>query len=681
MRHVLTTACPLDCPDGCSLEVTVDDGRITAVDADTGPHANPFTQGFICKKVKHHAKRVYSPLRIMTPLIRSGPKGSGEFRPATWPEVTRLVADRIRSSIENNGVESVVPYLYNSSAGVLASGGLTPLLFERLGCPQVSHTICAATTGAGWRQVYGAMFSADPVDLEHSKLIVIWGANPNASNTHLIPLITRAVKRNGATLIVIDPRRTGVAARADLHLAIAPGTDAVLAYAVTRWLVEHERHDTAFIAANTIGADAFIAASQEWTIERAASVCGIEAGQIETLAAMIATTSPAMMRIGWGLERNRNGGSSFVGALSLWAVAGHFGKRGSGVIKSTGGTEPIDTDRLWPAGEPRRARPVLSMNDVGLALLGHDVGGGPHAESHAWPQTQVLFVQGANPAVTAMDQNQFLSGLQRDDLFTVVHDQVMTDTARYADVVLPATTHFEIGDLAASYGSFALQRIEPVIERVGESRSNDEVAALLASALGMPSAQFDPDPERLAVRIRTDARCGSIPSIRPAGSTIQFVDTAPSFVDGSSKARLHDPTSELPLPVYVANEQPGLTLLTPSSNRTINSMFAEFDPPEAAISIHPDEATERNIADGDMVRVFNDLGEIRVVARLDGSVRRGVTSIPKGMWTAQFDNGSTPNALVPRGINDLASGACFNDARIQIERCVVAASAVVTETE
>ncbi|MEO6123767.1 MAG: molybdopterin-dependent oxidoreductase [Ilumatobacteraceae bacterium] len=676
---MLKTACPLDCPDGCSLEVTVDDGRITRVDADTGPDANPFTQGFICKKVKHHAQRVYSPLRIMTPLIRTGAKGSGEFREASWDEAIEMVADRIRTSIRKHGVKSVVPYLYSSSAGVLAGGGLTPLLFERLGCPEVSHTICAATTGAGWRQVFGGMLSADSADLDHSQLIVIWGANPNVSNTHLIPLITRAVKQHGAKFVVIDPRRTGVAARADLHLAITPGTDVVLAYAVTRWLVEHQCDDTDFLAANTVGADEFIAASQQWTLDRAAAVCGIDAEQIEAYASLVATTSPAMMRIGWGLERNRNGGSGFVAALSMWAVAGHFATLGSGVLKSTGGAEPVDTDRLWPPGVDRPERSVLSMNDVGPAMLGHDVGDGPHAGAHSWPQAKVLFVQGSNPVVTAMDQNQFIQGLLSDGLFTVVHDQVMTDTARYADVVLPAATHFEVSDLAVSYGSFAMQRIEPVIERVGQSRSNDEVAAALAGALGLPTSEFDPDPERLAARVRTDSSSTSIPVIREPGATVQFVHSRPSFADGSVRARLFDPTSELPLPQFVANEGPGLRLLTPSSSRMINSMFGEFDPPEAVISIHPDDADERGIVDGFAVRVFNELGEIHVTARIDGSVRHGVTSIPKGMWMSQFPNGSSPNVLISREINDLAAGACFNDVRVQIERCDAMSEASVAD--
>jgi len=358
MTTVLTSACPLDCPDTCSIAVTVDAGRIVKIDADTSPSANPFTQGYICHKVKHQAKRVYAPNRVLTPLIRTGPKdGTGQFREATWDEASRLIATRIQDSIRADGTRSVVPYLYSSSGGVFARGGLTMSLFERLGCPEVEHTICAATISAAWDQVFGDMLSADPFDLPAAKLVVIWGANPNASNTHLIPLITRAVKDNGATLVVIDPRRTGVAARADLHLALAPGTDVVLAYAVTNWLVEHQRHAVEFLAEHTSGSEEFIAAARQWTVERAAAACGLEAEDIERFAELVAMTTPAMLRLGWGTERNRNGGSGCVGALGLWAVAGHFGVRGSGVIQSTSGSAPLDPRARGREGwSGRRAR-------------------------------------------------------------------------------------------------------------------------------------------------------------------------------------------------------------------------------------------------------------------------------------------------------------------------------------
>ena len=656
MRTTLTTACPLDCPDACTLAVTVEDGRIVDIDAATGPDSNPFTQGYICKKVKNHATRVYSPERIMSPLIRTGTKGSGEFRAASWAEATELVATRIRTAIDANGVDSVLPYLYSSSAGLFASSGRTPQLFARLGCPEIAHTICASTVSAAWDQVFGDMLSADPFDLQHSKLIVVWGANPNASNTHLTPLITQAAKR-GATIVVVDPRRTGVAQRADLHLALQPGSDVVLAYAVTRWLHEHGHHDDAFLAAHTSGSAEFLAAAQEWTTARAAEVCGLAEADIVAFAELVSTRRPAMLRLGWGLERNRNGGSSCVSVLGLWLVAGHFGRVGSGVIGSTSGLAPVDMSRLVPAGTELPPRREMSMNDVTHALRGELAG---------WPRTEVLFIQGANPVATALDQSALLRGLQRDDLFTVVHEQVMTDTAALADVVFPATTHYEAGDLAGSYGSFSMQIVRPVIDRVGESRTNDELAAAIAIAMGLPDAEFDPSPAVMAALTRTDEGDGDRLAIRDGTSTVQFVDVHPVFADGSSVARLTDPSSVLPVPRYNELAKRTLTMLTPASSKTINSMFADTDPPARVISIHPDDAAARGIADGAAVRVFNQLGEIRLAAAIDHSVRVGVVSIAKGLWRRHFDNGSTPNVLIPYGEADLGRNACFNDAQVEV---------------
>ena len=393
-----------------------------------------------------------------------------------------------------------------------------------------------------------------------------------ASNTHLLPLLNAATKR-GARLVVIDPRRTAVAARADLHLAIRPGTDVVLAYAAARWLREHGHVATEFLAEHTSGSDVFLAESDAWTLDRAADECGVTVEDIETFASMLATSAPAMMRLGYGLERNRNGGSGCVGALALWLVAGHFGQRGSGVIGSTSGGAPFDRGAVWPADVGRVEIPTMNMNDVGLALNG---------ELHNWPQTRLLFVQGANPAVTAMDQAAMLRGLANDDVFTVVHEQVMTDTAMFADVVLPATTHFEVTDLANSYGVFSLQTMTPVIDRVGESRSNDEVASGLAAALGYPASEFDPDPVRLLALMRTDDSADSLPLRRQAGTTVQFVDVVPTFADGSVRARLTDADGEMPVPHFLRSSAAGLTLLTPATNRTINSMFAEFGPPSRA---------------------------------------------------------------------------------------------------
>ena len=654
MRTTLTTACPLDCPDTCTLAVTVEDGRIVEIDAATGSDANPFTQGYICKKVKHHAERVYSPERILTPLIRTGTKGSGEYRTAGWDEAAALVASHILTATQRSGVDSVLPYLYSSSAGMFASSGRTPQLFAQLGCPTIAHTICASTVSAAWDQVFGDMLSADPFDLAHSKLVVVWGANPNASNTHLTPLITQAAK-NGATVVVIDPRRTGVAQRADLHLALRPGTDVVLAYAVARWLHTHGYHDVAFLSEHTSGTDEFLAAAQEWTTDRAATECGLAEADIIAFAELVAHRSPAMLRLGWGLERNRNGGSSCVAVLGLWLVAGHFEQQGSGVIGSTSGMAPLDMSRLLPPGVVLPARREMSMNDVSRALAG---------QLADWPRTEVLFIQGANPVATALDQVAMIAALRRDDLFTVVHEQVMTDTAALADVIFPATTHYEADDVAGSYGSYSMQIVRAVIDRVGESRTNDELAAALAKALGLPDDDFDPSPARMAQLARTDGETGSLHAMRGGLGSVQFVDLLPTRAGG--RAHLTDPGSPLPVPRYTPEPNRKLTMLTPATSRTINSMFADTAPPRVVVSLHADDAAARGITDGSSVRVFNDLAEITLTAALDGSVRPGVVSIPKGLWRRHFDGGLTANALIAYGEADLGRNACFNDAQVEV---------------
>ena len=662
MIQVLSTACPLDCPDTCSLSVTVDDGRIVKIDADTGPEANPYTQGFICHKVKHHAKRVYSPERIMTPLIRSGPKGSGEFRNATWDEANSLIASQIQAAIASDGANSVLAYLYSSSAGALESAGLAPVLFRELGCPEIEHTICASTVGAAWDQMFGSMLSADPNDIDHSELIVVWGANPTASNTHFLPLLTAASKR-GAKIVVIDPRMTGVAKRADMHIALLPGTDVVLAMALVRWLRDNGHVACDFVAANTVGYEEFVAAAGEWTLERAAAACGVEAAQIEALGELIAGSSPAMLRLGLGLERNRNGGSSCLAAQGLWLVAGHFGELGSGIIGSTSGAVPLDMTALRPVREDKIVQAKMNMNDVADVLLG---------KIAQWPKTRVLIIQGANPVATAMDQQSFIAGLEREDLFTVVHEQVMTDSAVLADVVLPATTHFEIADLVTSYGVYSMLEVKPVIDRVGESRSNNEFASGLAVALGLPLTDFNQSPAALARTVRTDNCSGSVLAVRAPRHTVQFADTWPVFREDSAKARLCDTSSAVPVPHFIGpndrSDDDRFVLLTPASHRTINSMFAEFEESEPAVSIHPADAVRHGIENGDSVAIFNNLGEVGLLAYIDGSVRQGVLSTPKGMWRRHFADRFTANLLIAKEINDMGGGACFNDARVSLRK-------------
>jgi len=652
---MVRTACPLDCPDACSLEVTLTLGRITKVDAaPIDEKSNPLTDGWICKKVKHHADRVYSPERIMTPLIRVGSKGSGEFRRATWNEALDLVAAKINTAIAEHGVDSVLPYLYNSSASKLESKYLMTHLFARLGAPDILHTICAATYGAAWDQTFGEMLSIDTLDVVDAKLVVVWGANPAISGTHLLPLLAK-VQKAGGKLAVVDPRRTGTASRSDLHLAIRPGTDVVLAYALANEFARTGKVAEGFLAAHTVGSREFLAEARKYSLEDASRICDVPVEQVRELFAMISGSAPAVLRVGYGLERNRNGGSGVLAVLGLWLIAGHFGTHGSGILASASDGFSIDVRASWPNGVARPKRRELNMNHVGRVLRG---------ERDAWPvPARVLLVQGANPAVTAVDQSGMLAGLSRDEIFTVVHEQVMTDTAKYADVVLPATTHFEVHDLVGSYGSYTAQVIEPVIDRVGESRTNNEFAADLALRLGFGADEFDGSPAAIAARVA--GQRGRSVKLREVGTTVQFKDTFPTF-DGR-KARLFSPDSELPLPKFRETTQKyPLVLISPATSHTINSMFADTDPPRVAISMNPQDAARRNLKDATRVRVHNDSAELEIDLVVDESMRPGVCFIPKGLWLRATRSGLTANAFAPDDLSDLASGACFNDARVEV---------------
>lgn len=632
VRH---TACTLDCPDTCSLAVTVTDGRITDVDAGPG---NPITDGWICAKVKRHAQRVYAPERVLSPLVRTGPKGAGEFREVGWDEALDLIAGQMSATIETVGRDGVVAFTYNSSAPASESGGATEAFFAAIGATEVEHTICAATASAAWESVYGDMLSADPFDVVDAQLVVVWGANPTVSNTHFPPLVQQAVDR-GARLVVIDPRRTAMAQRADLHLAVRPGTDVVLALAVANWWRTHDMLDSAFLADHADGAAELLAEAERWPVEVAAEQCGLEADDIVRLAEWYGTTQPSMLRLGWGLERNANGGAACRAVLALPALGGHFQVRGGGVIGSLSDATPVRTRRRWPTFEPLERRSV-NMHQVG-AWLAPDAG----------DPCRVLFVQGANPLVMCPDQTAVVAAFARDDVFTVVHEQVLTDTARYADVVLPATTAFEIDDVAVSYGSFTVQPVRAVIDRVGLSRSNDEVGHDLAQRMGLG---WPPAPPTSAVVDDAGPRV-------VAEHVVQFVDTRPS----SGRVQLIDPVQGVPTHRPVAAAHP-LVLITPASSKLINSMFGEFQSPSPNVLLHPDDAAARGLVAGRRVRVFNDQGSIEVGLEVHDATRPGVAVMSKGVWLHHHLDRRGVNVLTPATADALVNGACFNDAHVEV---------------
>lgn len=662
---VVETVCPLDCPDCCSLDITLERGRVVKID---GSHQNPVTGGYICAKVRRFADRLYGEDRLLTPAIRTGAKGSGTYRRVSWDEALDLIATRMRDARDQYGAESVLPFYYGGSNGLLSQDTTDAELFRRFGASRLERTVCAAPTGAANKALYGKMPSVSYQDYVHAKLIVMWGANPPASGIHLVPYVHDA-QRRGAKLVVIDPRRTGLAKRADLHLALQPGTDVIVALAVHRYLFENGFADETFLDAYTLHADRLRERAAPWTIHRAAVEAGIEPEALEAFAKMYAEASPALIRCGWGLERNRNGGNGVMAVLSLPAVGGKFGVRGGGYAMSNSAAWNLTASWIKAAETQTR---LINMNHLGRALLDYDA-----------PPVKVLFVYNCNPVATIPDQNRVIKGLQRDDLFTVVFDQVMTDTAAYADVLLPATTFLETYDVAKAYGPISLQLGRPAIDTVGEARPNVEVFSDLGARLEL-NAQTEDEAETLLrvlgdmpQPIRETLLAKGTAEPPHDGTPIQFVDVFPRTPGAKVDLFPEDLEAEAPDGLYRFQPDPAtgqypLTLISPASEKTISSTLGELRIKPAAIHIHPTDAAARNIEDEDIVRVFNDLGEIHCPVVVNADLRPGTVSLPKGLWRKSTLNGFTANALVPDTLTDLARGACFNDARVEIAKMLTA---------
>ena len=660
-RSIVQTACPLDCPDCCSLSVTVEKGRLSKIDGST---TAPSTDGYICGKVRHFDRRVYHDERIQHPAVRTGPKGSGQFSRVTWDEALDLIAERMTVARERFGPESVLPYHYGGSNGVLTNDFMDARFFRRFGASRLARTLCAAPTTAAATALYGKMAGVAYEDYGHARLIVVWGCNPSATGIHLVAHIKRAQK-DGARLVVVDPRRTPLARIADLHLAVKPGSDLPVALSIIRELFTRGWADEAFLAAHTTGADALREAADPWTFERAAHEAGVDPADLRRLAEWYGTTSPAVIRCGWGQERNRNGGSSSAAILALPAVGGKFGVRGGGYTMSNSGAWNIQSEALIDVPVP--ASRVVNMNHLGRALLDLQD-----------PPIKVLFVYNCNPVATVPDQNRVKAGLVRDDLFTVVHDQILTDSALYADVILPATTFLEQYDVAKGYGAYHLQLVQPVIAPVGESRPNHDVFEELSARLGQIDAPLDLGEAGglldLTKRLAPDQAAAVLEgrsAVAPGGATpVQFVDVFPKTPDQKAHLFPTDLLARDGLMVYTPD--PGtaqfpLSLISPASTHTVSSTLGELRPTIARVKIHPADAIPRVITDGDTVRVFNDLGDVHVHAHVTDEVRPGTLSLAKGLWARSTYNGATSNALVPDSLTDIAGGACFNDARVQIE--------------
>jgi anaerobic selenocysteine-containing dehydrogenase len=665
VSRVVATACPLDCPDNCSLDVTVEAGRVVRLEGARG--RNELTEGYLCGKVRNFAAHVHGDARVRYPLRRTGPKGEGAFERIGWDEALDAVAAKLVETRDRWGGEAILPYSYGGSNGRISQDTTDALLFGRLGASRLARTVCAIPTGLVATATTGKMPGVALPDYESARLIVVWGANPHATGIHLVPIVERARAR-GAKLVVVDPRRAGLAGRADLHLPVRPGTDVVVALAVIRELFASGRAALDFLRAETTGWEELRRRTEPWSIDRAAGVAGIDAAELARFAELYAESSPAVVRCGWGLERNRNGASAVAAVLALPAVGGKYGVRGGGYTMSNSGAWRFDAG----FGAGAAASRIVNMNRLGEALT-----------SYRDPEVRLLFVYNSNALATTPNQNLVRRGLAREELFTVVFDAVMTDTARWADIVLPATTFLEHRELSRGYGAYSLHVAEPAIPPVGESRPNYEVFAELAARTGVARREEIPSEaetvERLLdstgrgaeLRAELDAHgVGAPPSGR---RPVQMVDVRPATPDGRIRLLPEELDREAPAGLYAFLPDPAtakepLALVSPATNRTISSTLGQLRRARVPLEIHPDDARPRGIESGDRVRIRNAWGEVVVEARVTDSVRAGVVSLPKGLWSHQTINGATANALAPDSYTDVGGGACFNDARVEVER-------------
>jgi anaerobic selenocysteine-containing dehydrogenase len=668
------SVCPLDCPDTCSLSVSVENGRIVGI---RGSHANPYTAGVLCAKVPAaYPEFVHGEGRLRTPLRRVGGKGEQRFERIMWDEALDLIHRRFTAIIAEHGPQAILPLNYAGPHGFLAGGSMDLRFFHKLGASLLDRRpLCGGIRSEAWVGTYGPVPGIRPEQAEAAKLIVAWGNNVTWTNLHFVPIINRA-RRAGGKLVVVDPKRTKIAEQADLHLALRPGTDVVLAWAITDELERAGALNREFIARHVQGFDAYMERARRYPAAVASRICGVPEAQIHEFAEWFRTASPVAVSVGNGLERNQNGGSGVRAVFALPALAGKLGVRGGGLVNGAGFAFPKTPARLARAEFIASNTRTINIIDVGRDLL----------DPRLSPPIKALFIYNHNPLVVHPEQNRLRRGLERDDLFIVGSDVVMTDSLAYADVILPACSHFEHPDLFAAYGTHWLQRAEPVIPPQGEALPNTEIFRRLAARFGFTDPAFTASDEELMDEALdpADARLDGvrpslIPTDRATAMTVQgeeftlFANVFPKTPSG--KVELVSTYLQNKYGAPLADYRPvesryPLALISPASDKRITGTFGGCRDSAATppLEMHPDDAKARGLRDGERVKVWNDLGEVHLTLEVTNDVPPGVVCSLKGAWMRTSDNGQTVSALAPSHHADISEGACYNDARVEVAR-------------
>ncbi|HRF12790.1 MAG TPA: molybdopterin oxidoreductase family protein [Candidatus Accumulibacter phosphatis] len=680
--HTVRGACPHDCPDTCALDVTVSEGRVLKV---AGATDHPPTAGVLCTKVAFYPERIYHPERLLHPARRIGAKGPGaRFERIPWDEALATVADRFRRIAAADGAEAIVPYSYAGNSGMLGYASMDRRFFHRLGASQLDRTICASAGAMGYRATIGASVGFDAENVVDARLIILWGTNSVVSNLHFWRLAQEA-KRRGARLIAIDPCRTTTADKCDQHIALLPGTDSALALGLMHVLIRDDLLDHDYLARYTLGFEALKQRVLEYPPQRVAAICGISTQEIENLAHAYGSTRPAAIRTNYGINRSAGGGMALRSVACLPALTGAWRDAAGGVLLSSSGNYPVDTAAL----ERPDLMPTPAPRTVNMSTIGHEL-------LRAQPPIKALFVYNSNPLAVAPQSAEVERGLARDDLFTVVHDLFQTDTADYADLLLPATSHMEQLDIHKSYGHLHLQVNLPAIVPLAEALPNTELFRRLARQMGFSEACFADSDEDLCRQAFdwSDPRLAGLSWERlkaegharlnlPLG---EAPFAAGGFPTPSGKCEFF---SEMlasagldPLPTFIEPHewrqsplaaQFPLALITPPARNFLNTSFANSprflaQEKSPALHIHPVDAAARGIANDSPLRIHNQRGEFRARAVVSDRIRPGVAMATSIWWRKLSPDGRNCNEVTSQALTEMGGGATFYDCLVEVER-------------
>ncbi|WP_194775280.1 molybdopterin-containing oxidoreductase family protein [Pararhodonellum marinum] len=674
-------ACYHDCPDRCSWTVTSVNNKVTDFQANKN---DPYTSGKLCNKMVSFPHDVtFHPDRILSPLKRSGPKGSGEFVKISWEQAISEVAAKLKDIIEQKGGEAILPYSFGGNQGMVQGGAISSRFFAHIGASQLERTICGDAAVEGVLATNGQTTGVLPEDIVHSRYIILWGTNPVLSNQHLWPFIQKA-NNNGATIVTVDPFQSKTSEGSDWHIQPRPGTDTALALGLMHVILAENLQDQEYIDNYTLGIVQLKAHVQKFDPETVAQITGLEKETIIALAKAYATASPSLIRVLIGMEHQVNGASAFRAVAMLPALTGAWRHFGGGLMHMT--YELFGEALNWesinlPAALADQKTRSINMVELGKALK--------NKELH--PSIDALFVYNSNPAVTTPNQNLVRKGLERNDLLTVVSEHFLTDTARYADYVFPATTVLENWDILDSWGTPYLNINEPAIEPLGESKPNSELFRLLAREMGFKEAYFyesDIDMVKKTLDGNHEYLKGiSFKSLRQKGGqklnlpAKWMPHVEGNFKTSSGKCHFYDPNLEQALPEYIPFQYSDeeikqyplhlLTIKTPknflnSSHANVNHILEKEG--KFYLEVHPKDAAMRQIADGDELKVFNQRGRVFITARISNKVQQGVVCMPQGFWPSLSKGGSSANALTNHLLTDMGRGGAIQEARVELEK-------------